>query len=373
MRIVIAAGIYPPEVGGPTTFVPVVAQGLQDAGHEVVVVTYGDEKTICSSWPVIVVFRGTSVLGRYLRYAFQIYKQARQADLIFLQGAISEGVPGTIAAMLANTPTVLRIPGDYAWEQYQQHIKENPEQLDDFVRHTHAGAIGLMERLERWVAKRAVRLVVPSFYLQRIISQWGVPTEKIEVVYNDVPSLPAPPQSRKEIRARFGIPPEAKILFSIARAVPWKGIEFLLSILPELPATHVFVIAGDGPLLETWRAHVLAEGLSKRVFFVGRWPHAELASWFQAADAFVLASAYEGFPHVAVEAAMQGLHGFLSDAGGNPETQTVFPGYTTILPYHDREAWIQALSQTEFPTHQPFVPHEQMTARVETLLAQVIA
>ena len=134
----------------------------------------------------------------------------------------------------------------------------------------------------------------------------------------------------------------------------------------------VLVIAGDGPLLPTWRELIRTQGLEGRVILLGRWPHAELASWFQVADAFVLASNYEGFPHVAIEAAMQGLPCVLSDAGGNPEATTLLPGFTTILPTGDREAWIRGLKNFSFVRKAPFIPSARAAAEVQRLLKGVI-
>lgn len=375
MQLVIATGIYPPEIGGPATFVPVLARFLVQEGHTVTVVTYGDAQTMQGEeWKVVVVPRGQSVFWRYVRYAWRVYVCAIYADGVFLQGAVSEGLPGTIGAILASRPRVLRVPGDYAWEQYQQQPGlVQPERLESFVTHVHSGRIRILEWIERWVARRAARVVVPSQYLKSIVRAWGIPDKKIQVVYNDVSPLLPVQTPRQVLRARYGIPENAQVLFSIARAVPWKGIDFLLSLLPALSSMHVLVVAGDGPLLESWKARVQEEGLSSRVIFVGRWPHEALADWFQAADAFVLASAYEGFPHVAVEAAMQGLHSFLSDAGGNPETRDVLPGRTTILPYENREVWLRALSITSFPRHDPFSPVPQMGARVAAILQSVFS
>lgn len=373
MRVLLATGIYPPEIGGPATFVPVIARFLVAQGHEVTVVTYGDKQTQTTDpWPVVVISRGRFVLSRYLRYAWQVYRRAKKMDVVFVQGAVSEGLPGTVGSLFARVPMILRVPGDYAWESYQHRTDaKERELLDVFVTRSHHGSIWLLEQIERWVAKRAQKIIVPSRYLKGIVIAWGVQSDRIEIAYNDVNPLPKATISREALRAQFGIASEARILFSIARAVPWKGIEFLLSLLSELPSQTVLVVAGDGPLLESWKAEARQQGLEKRAIFLGRWPHAELSNWFQAADAFVLASAYEGFPHVAVEAAMQGLPCFVSDAGGSPETQELFPGRVTVLRYEDRKAWIGALSKDAFSRHASFEPTPQMGKRIEEILKHV--
>ncbi|MGH7855709.1 MAG: glycosyltransferase, partial [Candidatus Binatia bacterium] len=42
MRVLITTGIFPPDIGGPATYVPKIAGALQEAGHQVSVVTLGD-------------------------------------------------------------------------------------------------------------------------------------------------------------------------------------------------------------------------------------------------------------------------------------------------------------------------------------------
>ena len=93
MKIVLATGIYPPETGGPATFVPAFARELQRRGYGVTVVTYGTEQTHRDGgWDVSVVSRFGGPVLRYLRYAWRTFLEARRADLIFLQGPVSEGL-----------------------------------------------------------------------------------------------------------------------------------------------------------------------------------------------------------------------------------------------------------------------------------------
>ena len=120
-RVLFATGIYPPETGGPATFVPALAADWRTQGFAVTVVTYGDELTVRSKdWRVEVVSRSGGVLLRYIRYAWRVFRLARSADLVFLQGAFGEGFPGAVGAMVGGKPTMLRVPGDFAWEAMQR-------------------------------------------------------------------------------------------------------------------------------------------------------------------------------------------------------------------------------------------------------------
>jgi len=43
MKILIVTGVFPPDIGGPATYVPQVASALHDKGHKVTVVTLSDK------------------------------------------------------------------------------------------------------------------------------------------------------------------------------------------------------------------------------------------------------------------------------------------------------------------------------------------
>lgn len=341
MRILLATGIYPPESGGPATYTRALAASLVERGHSVIVVTYGDAEAEASdSWAVCVVTRSGGPVLRYARYAWRVFIEARKADLVYLQGAVSEGLPGTLGARLAGRPTAMRVPGDYAWELYQQST-EDPELLDAFLQRRHSGRIGWLERIERWTAKRASVIITPSEYLKHVVMKWGIPAAKIHVVLNTVQPLPLGGDPAL-IRSSYHLE-HSLVLLSVARAVPWKGGRFLLRVLKQLPEAYHLVWAGDGPARLEWEAYAKELGIESRVFFLGRVSRADLASWYRAADAFLLASGYEGYPFVVPEAASVGLSCFVTDKGGNPETKNDFPDHVEVLPYEDEQAWIRAL------------------------------
>ena len=43
MRVVLVSGIWPPDIGGPATHAPELAEFLRSRGHEVVAVTTADQ------------------------------------------------------------------------------------------------------------------------------------------------------------------------------------------------------------------------------------------------------------------------------------------------------------------------------------------
>lgn len=343
MRILIAAGIYWPETGGPAVYARNFARACIERGHTVTVVTYGDQRTLAGGdgYPVHVVSRVGGPIVRYVRYIFRVYRLARQADVVYLQGGVSEGLPGTLGAVCARVKTVMRVPGDYAWEMSMQQSGARGELLDEFIQRSHGGTIGWYERIERWTARRARMVIVPSRYLERIVQLWGVPTERIQVIQSTIEPLRVS-RSREEVRRVFACG-DQKVILTNVRAVPWKGVDFLIDVVARLPEAYVLVVIGEGPLLETWKQRAQDRGLASRVRFLGRVSREVVAEWNQAADVFVLPSGYEGYPHVVIEAVSMGLPCLVSDRGGNPETAQEFPEYVQVVPYQDHEAWVRAL------------------------------
>ena len=371
MKILLATGIYPPEIGGPATFVRSLTHAWAAQGMPPQVVTYGDAQTETSSeFAVTVVSRRGGTFFRYARYAWQVYRLARRADIVFLQGAVSEGFPGLIAARLARVPAVMRIPGDYAWEMYMQQPASPPELLDVFVTHRHHGRIRLLEWMERWSVRRVKALVTPSRYLKSIVTRWGAPEQAISVIYNSVAPLPET-RSREKLRRIFGC--EEKIVaLTVVRAVPWKGVPFLIEVLATLPANVILVVVGDGPALQAWKRFAEDKGVADRCRFVGRLGREQVAEWYRAADVFALASRYEGFPHVVYEAVAAGLPCVVSEFGGNPETQEVFPGEVDVAPLADVASWTRLLGYPK-PRHAERAPRpfDEVAREIRYLLQSV--
>ena len=351
MKLLIATGIYPPEIGGPAGYVRGLATELVRRGHSVTVVTYGTEETEKlhkadgRGFGLTVIPRTFGPLVRYCRYALAVRRLARTSDLVYLQGPVSEGFPGMIGTLLAGKKAVLKIVGDYAWEQYQQTSVKKPELLDEFLTHRHGGEIRIFEFLERWTAKRAKKIIVPSKYLKSVVEKWGITPEKIEVIYNSIEPLPNPTQPPLRPRGGEEGLNGKKIILTVVRAVPWKGGDFLCDCLKELPTDYVLVVAGDGPSLEPWKRHADRIGVSNRVLWLGRLSKPEVANWYRTADVFALATGYEGFPHVVVEACSTGLPCIVSDRGGNPETKEFYPALVTVALYGDMRAWVNAFKQ----------------------------
>jgi glycosyltransferase involved in cell wall biosynthesis len=97
-----------------------------------------------------------------------------------------------------------------------------------------------------------------------------------------------------------------------------KGHHIAIEALAEVPDA-LLLIVGDGPLEQSLRQLAKRVGVTGRVRFLGHVEHDDLAVYYAAADALVLASASEGMPNVMLEAMACGTPVIATSVGGIPE------------------------------------------------------
>jgi len=296
MRILIATGVYPPESGGPATYSKLLEERLPVLGFRVKVLPFN-------------LVRDLPKLVRHFAYFFTVLRVGKKADVFFAQDPVSVGLPTLMAAWMRRKKFVLKVVGDYAWEQGCQRdgIKDT---LDDFQKNSYGFFVELLKVVEHFVARRASRVIVPSEYLAKIVRGWGVRPRNISVIYNgvDFDEVPVAPKVR----------PDGKTIVTVARLVPWKGITALVDVVAKEKGWSL-VIVGDGPERATLEHHAIACGNQDRVHFVGDVSHVEALGWIASSDVFILNSSYEGLSHVLLEALNLGRPIVVTNVGGNPE------------------------------------------------------
>lgn len=293
MIILIATGLYPPESGGPSTYSKLLADKLPALGFEVRVLPFSQVRHL----PKVV---------RHIAYFFACMRQARGAQVVYAQDPVSVGFPAWLASLLLGKKFMVRLGGDYAWEQARQRHSITDE-LDDFQTKRYGLRTEALRSLQRFVTQRARAVVVPSEYMRAIVSKWTAPA-KVHRIYSSI-NLPPPaelPASR----------PEGFLVLSIARPVPWKGLEGL--------------------------ARAVARDAAWTLKVVNDLPYPQAMGWVKSADVFVLNSTYEGLSHLLVEAMSLGTPVIATRVGGNPELLT--DGETGLLiPPKDDDALYAAI------------------------------
>ena len=129
---------------------------------------------------------------------------------------------------------------------------------------------------------------------------------------------------RDGVRARFGLPVEGRVVVSVSRLVPRKGMDVLIDAVARLRAERPDVVLAIGG---TGRDRPRLERIARRrrlpVRFLGRVPDGDLPDLLAAADVFAMLCRdrwfgleQEGFGIVFVEAAAAGVAQVAGDSGG---------------------------------------------------------
>jgi len=353
MKILIATGIFPPDIGGPATYTEKLAQELKSRGLEVKVITYSDDQPLKfqilnskfqtpkesklptgqanpkSQIPITKISRRFPRGLRHFLYFWSLLRLAKNSDLIYAQNLVSAGLPAALVSKILRKKFVLKSVGDYAWEQGTARwgVKEN---LEDFQNKKYGWKIEWLRKIQKWTAQKADKIIVPSFYLKKIISGWQIPDSKIEIIYNAVEPIKKIGVFKKDC------------LLSIGRFVPWKGFDTLVEIMPELWPEMKLIIIGNGPEYLNIKAKVKDLGLENRIELPGSVPQAKLPGYFARARIFVLNSDYEGLSHTILEAMQAEIPIIATNVGGNPEL--IENGKNGILvEYQNREQLKEAI------------------------------
>ena len=319
-KIGILAGIYPPDIGGPAVYSARLAEELTIRDKEVTVICYSEkgfqriEKVFDWSFKVVGISRKLGFL-RFLSYLYHTLRLVRGSDILYAQTLFSAGIPGLIAGKIFRKKAAVKITGDHAWERFNKG-----ETVEEFQNKKYGWRVQLVKKMQIFLLKRFSKIIVPSQYLKKIISSWGVPPQKIVVIYNAPDSLPDLVISQKEAQEKIGV--EGDVILSVGRLMSWKGFDSLIEIIPELlkenPNFHL-VIVGEGPERQNLELRIKNSGLEEKVKLVGKVSHDKMYLYFGAADLFVLNTGYEGLSHVILEAMQAGLPIITTNIGGNPE------------------------------------------------------
>ncbi len=320
MKILLTTGIFPPDEGGPASYVPKMAAHLAGQGHEVDVVCWSDRLDHDDrgyGFPVHRISRRDFKPRRFFRTVGMIRRLASSKDLVYVNGLQFEA---DLASRRAGKPTVHKVVGDYAWERARNR-GWFAGTIDDYQIAAKGPRLRFLDWHRRRPLTQARSIITPSRYLKRIVTGWGIDAGRIQVIYNAVPQTGA--------GAELPFPPHAgPTISTVCRLVPWKGVEGIISAIAQLPGVRL-AVAGDGPLLESLRRCAAGNGVADRVLFLGHVPHEQVPSVLRQSSAFVLNSTYEGLPHVVLEAMSAGVPVVATDAGGTGEV--VRDGDTGLL------------------------------------------
>lgn len=333
-RALLITDIFPPDIGGPATFIDRLGWSLSDRGVSVSVVcaTPLDSESTDSARPYRVhrvPGRGRPGFGLRLRYALARHMLGRRHILV--NGLESYACA---AARITGRKYVLKVVGDSVWET-ARNSGQTQLSIDDFQSHA-AGAYQPAWHDRANCLARARAVITPCRYLVDLVNSWGAKQARIHVVPNGVPQN----HSKTPVDVARRTTEPLRLVFC-GRLTNWKGVDTLLLALRELEGVHLDVI-GDGPEFPMLRAISQQLGLDERVVWHGRLDQDRLTDTLSAGHVAVLISGYEGLSHALLESAHHGLVPIASNCCGNPEL--IQDGHNGMLvPFSDVRALRDAI------------------------------
>ncbi len=322
MKITIATGLYPPDIGGPATYTAMLEKELPGRNFSVVVVPYG--------W-----VRRYPKVFRHLAYSWKLWRESKGSQLVYALDPVSVGLPALIVSRLRKLRFLLRVPGDYAWEQGQFRYGVT-DTFKDFIekRFSYGWRVSMLCLVESFVSKRAERVIVPSAYMRVAIQKWGVQADNIQTIYSVLHPLPVSGNKQDlQKQLEFVFP----TLISAGRLVPNKGFVVLIKAFSEIktnyPAAQL-VIVGDGPQEQELRQCARECGVEDSVRLLGRLSKEAMGAAIKAADVFVLNTAHESLSHQILEVMDIETPIVTTAVGGNTELITDNES-GLLVPYND--------------------------------------
>jgi len=389
MRIVIAAGIFPPDIGGPATYSYEFALFLATQGHTVHVICYSDTSDQIKSESINVtrIRRRTLKFITFISYLHRLSRLLKNSDIVYVQSPFAGGFQMYLLSKLYNRRYIVKVTGDYAWEQFQnQYGSRESIELFQSRRAKKPVKVRLLNFIQRRVCTGAEKIIVPSTYLSNLIQGWGVDSTKITVIHNGI-KIPPRLSHKQRSQQKNNLGYSNQLVVSAGRLVPWKGFSSLIDtwqhIMRSNPEARLLII-GDGPDYHRLAEQIRSSDLNLTVQIIRGMEHVRLTQYLHAADIFVLNSSYEGLSHLLIEAMAGGAAVIASNVGGNNEiiddmingllfdrtdSQVLYETIEKLL--HDQEL-VQKLTSSAYATANKFDKNELYNRTMRLLLDEVL-
>jgi glycosyltransferase involved in cell wall biosynthesis len=192
-------------------------------------------------------------------------------DVIYSHGPY--GIPvGSVVARLRGIPNVSRTYG-----------------------HVYASTYTSFQQILNFELPLSLKLPAALFIIgddgtevERLSKEWGVPSDKAHYLVDGHDKEKYDPEFDKvSFKNKIGIPPESKVILSVCSLTKLKLTDKVLKALPKVLENNpdaYHIIVGDGPERENLDRLAESLGVTHRVKFMGRVPHAEVQKFFNIAD-----------------------------------------------------------------------------------------
>jgi glycosyltransferase involved in cell wall biosynthesis len=320
---------YFPISGGTGAYVYYLSHSLQKLGHNVHVVARHSEDAEDTVDGIKVHYRrgAGNALTRYWRFARSASKKIEELNKQVGFDVIHANLPlvpsfaipkDSAKALVCAVHSTWKGEAIVTRQSNPKELNPNEKMMLRFNRVLRSYETKLMNRSDALIA-------VSRYTVGELTGLYGIEEEKIHVIYNGVDINKFKPRpDRAELRRKFGLEEEKKIVLFVGRLYHRKGLEILLHSIPPVIQEFgdvKFAISGTGYKKKEQSLRELAKQLDIEdyVTFLGYVPDEKLPDLYSASDIFVLPAIYENFPFAILEAQATGLPVISTKVGGIPE------------------------------------------------------
>lgn len=307
LNILIATPLMPPQLGGPALYAKNLGEEFKKMGHSVRILSFGG----FLKYPSVI---------RHLFYLFTLAKRARRADIIFSLDYFSVGLPAAIVSRVFRVPLVLRMEGDFLWEEY---VEKTRKEMTLFEFYRNPPDLSLKEKIisfiSGFVIKSAVRISFSSEWRREmVINKFNIPPGKTAIIKNVFPlAANLNPKS-------YQLSPKKVVLWA-GRMLYLKNLYRLIRAFSRANnGEYELHLVGDGPEKSRVEAFIKNENIAG-VRILPSLKREELLNKFHESAFFVLPSFSDVGPNVIAESVAasipfvmtkeSGFYEYLKDAG----------------------------------------------------------
>jgi len=291
MNILITVGIFPPDIGGPASFVPKIANHLIKMDNEVKIICLADEENLLleDELDVLRIRRSTYLPRRWFKTISLIIKHGRKSDILFVNGL---GVEAAIANLYLRKKIVRKIVGDPVWERFYNK-KRTSETFDDFQNLKHNLNVRIQKLIRNWSISSSEIVVTPSDHLKEFINKTNPKTEVLKI--NNGIEITEFKRNKTPLH-------EFNILIN-SRLVVQKNIHLVIEAMGSIKNLDINLkIIGEGGEFARLEDLITNLKIQNRVKMIGKVENNLISEYLKTSNLFIQASDYEGLPHSILEA-----------------------------------------------------------------------
>ena len=298
MKTLLTTGIYPPDIGGPATFIPELAKELELRGDLPTVLSLKPKNFggAYPTFPLILVKRSKNRFFRFVKSLALINLKAASSDRIFANGLYIEV---GLAAFIFRKRAIAKLVGEPIWEKCRNEGLTT-QTMSEFQNSDLSLKNRILKKTYVWAFNQFQVVYCPSMELVEIFRLWGV-RPPIKYIPNGV-----------QIN-EIGQTQKIYDLVCVSRLVKWKNVDQCIRVASQLKLS--LLVIGTGPEMQNLRN--LSDEISAKSTFVGDCSSSEVMNYLKASRIYLLISQYEGMSFSLLEAMSAELAVVVSNTPGN--------------------------------------------------------